>query len=53
MTIDGYTIDGWPIHPDYKEKKTDDPAPLRRSPKCYDIPKEIMLFKKFVKKEME
>lgn len=39
MTVDGYSYDGWPIHPDYRTKSgADDSAPLRRCPRYIDLP---------------
>lgn len=38
MTIEGYSYDGWPIHPNYRPNLAAEPAPLRRSERLIDLP---------------
>ena len=51
MTVTPETFDGWTIHPDYRFKPTEDPAPIRRSPKVYDFAPITEIYKRIVENE--
>lgn len=59
MTVEGYSYEGWPIHPDYRPNSPDAPAPLRRTDRQLDLPGALELgrqhrtrnvFKRFMEK---